>query len=158
MIDIAKQEFKQLSWIVTNYDCNANKIRDYDVLKYKEDDIKKLKKKCNTIDEFAENLKRKLKWQYWSRSEYELILTLTDDNRIILTPWCGCRNLEEVAIDVTDRTDFNWRGFTEKYISIKGHNNTIKIDIWDQIEFEFDEFVDYCWNYRFKYGCKRKGE
>lgn len=145
-----------MSWLVTNYDINANKIRDYDILKYREDNIKKLKKKCETKEEFVDALKRELKWQYWSCSECELILTLTGDNRIILSPWCGCRNPEEVAIDVTDRTDFDWHGFIETYMPIKGHDNSIKIDIWDQIEFQFDEFVDYCWNHRFKYERKRR--
>ena len=160
MVYIVKQELKPLSWNVINYDINSNKIKDYDVLKYKENDIKKLKKKCKSIDEFSDSFKRELKWQYWSRSEYELILRLTEDNRIILSPWCGCRNPEEVSIDVTDNTNFDWMGFVEKYMSIKGHNNEIKIDVWDQIEFQINELIDYVWNYRFKYERKtiNKGE
>ena len=42
--------------LVKHYNCNANKIEDYDVLKRRESDIKKLKKKCATKDEFAEFL------------------------------------------------------------------------------------------------------
>jgi hypothetical protein len=33
-------------WNVKRYDCNADLIRDYNVLKYKEGFIKKQKKKC----------------------------------------------------------------------------------------------------------------
>ena len=40
-----KKEVKPFSWIVKIFDCNAQKIKDYDILKYREDDIKKLKKK-----------------------------------------------------------------------------------------------------------------
>lgn len=147
-----------MSWKCVYYDCNANKIRDYDILKYREDFIKKLKKKCETKEEFSDGLRREMMYYYWSKSQMELILERTEEDHIIISPWCGCRNPEEVAIDVTDRTGFDWRGFTEKYMLIKGHNNSIKIDIWDQIEFRFDEFVDYCWNYRFKYERKRKGD
>lgn len=37
---------------VKYYNCNANKIEDYDVLKQRESEIKKLKKKCATKKSF----------------------------------------------------------------------------------------------------------
>lgn len=32
-------------WLVTNFDCNKQKIEKYNILRYREEDIKKLKKK-----------------------------------------------------------------------------------------------------------------
>ena len=153
-----KKEFKPFIWNVMNYDCNRNVIKEYNILAYKEDPIKKMRKQYSTKEEFSDNLKRELKWQYWSRSEYELILTKTEDNRIILTPWCGCKNPDEVAIDVTDNTDFDWNGFADKHIKRQIYKNSAKIDVWDQIEHRWKEFVDYVWNYHFKYQRKRIGE
>ena len=37
-----KKEVKSFSWKVVAFDCNAQEIRYYDVLKYREDDIKKI--------------------------------------------------------------------------------------------------------------------
>ena len=39
-------------WLVTNFDCNKQKIEKYNVLRYREEDIKKLKKKYSTKEEF----------------------------------------------------------------------------------------------------------
>ena len=39
-------------WLVTNFDCNKQKIEKYNILRYREEDIKKLKKKYPTKEEF----------------------------------------------------------------------------------------------------------
>lgn len=151
-----RQEFKPMSWLVKNFDCNAQKIKDYDVLKYREDDIKKLKKKCATKEEFAEALKRNLMYQFWSRAEYELIIKQTDDGHIWLSPWCGCRNPKDVAICVDDDEDFDWKAFSGEHISKQIYKNEAKISVWDQLEFRWDNFVDYCWNYHHKWQRTKK--
>ena len=153
-----KKEFKPLSWLVTYYDCNENKIKYYDVLKYREDDIKKMKKKCNTYEEFAEALKREMMYHYWSKAEWELIIKVNKDFRIILSPWCGCRNPEEVEIDVSDRDDFYWRDFAATYIGERGYNHKAKIDVYDQLFWVWWEFVDYVWNYHHKWQRRKKDE
>ena len=151
-----KKEFKPLSWLVTNFDCNAQSIKYYDVLQYREDYIKQMKKKCTTKEEFAQKLKSEFLYHYWSRAEYELIIEQDEGGRIWLNPWVGCREPEKVRIDVTDREDYDWKGFAERYID-KRYGNDEKIDIWDQLEFVWDLFVDYCWNYRHKYQRKNLG-
>lgn len=149
---MTKKEFKPLSWLVTNFDCNKQVIEYYDILKYHEDEIKKMKKKCNTKEEFAEALQREMAYRYWSRAEYELIIRLTDNGRVILRPWCGCRNEDEAEIDVTDREDFDWRGLAEEHIN-KSRYDEAKIDIYDQLIYgnQFEKLVDYCWHTRLKY-------
>ena len=147
-----KKEFRPLTWKVMNFDCNAQVIKYYDVLKYREDFIKKLKKKCATKEEFAEGMRREMMWMYWSRSEYEMIIEIDDNNRIWLNPWVGCYEPDKVRVDVTDITDFDWRGFANKHIIEKGYrSNKAKIDVWDQLEYRFDEFIDYCWYTRLRY-------
>lgn len=145
-----KQEFKPLSWVVKNFDCSDQIIKDYDVLKYRENDIKKLKKKCVTKDKFAEELRLNLMSQYWSRAEYELIIKQTDDGHIWLYPWCGCRNPEDVAIYVDNDESFDWQGFAEKHID-KCYGNEAKVDIFDQLVFKWDEFITYVWEYHHKW-------
>ena len=151
-----KKEVKPFSWIVKIFDCNAQKIKDYDILKYREDDIKKLKKKYTTKEEFAEALRRECMYRFWSKAEWELIIECIEDSRVILRPWCGCYNPDEVKIDVTDDISFDWQGFAAKHIKKQIFKNKAKIDVWDQIEYRWDEFVEYVWEYHHKWQRSKK--
>lgn len=142
-----KRKSSPLSWMVKNYETNSNVIKDYDVLKYREEFIKKLKKKKPDKAEFAKEMRSEMMYHYWSRTEYELIMKVTENGRIILSPWIGQRNSDQAEIDVTDNNDFDWKGFAEKIYKRKVYNGEVKIDIWDQIEYRFDDFIDYCWEY-----------
>lgn len=139
------------SWLVMNYNCNANRIEQYDVLKYRVERMKKLKKQSKDIGEFTEKLTNEMLWQYWSRAEYELILEKCN-NELWLKPWCGCPNPEEVKINVTE-DDF-WQKFAKQYDN--WWDNEAKIDIYDQLKFKWPEFVDYCWNTHLPYERRRK--
>lgn len=151
-----RQEF------VKEFNFNKQAIEDVDVLKYREEQIKKLKKKCANKEEFAKKLESEFRWQYWSRSEYELIIEITEDNRVLLKPWVGCRDIEKATIDVSDDTGFDWRGFAKEHISKQIYKNKAKVDIFDQICYgnRFEYLVDYLWTTRFKYerkNSKKKG-
>lgn len=146
-----KNGTKPMNWLVKNFDCNRQIIKDYDVLARREDFIKKLKKKCDTKDEFAEALEREMMWSFWSKAEHELIIEIDGDGRIWLNPWVGCYEPEKVRIDVTDDDNFDWKGFADKHISAWFYKNQSKIDIYDQLMYKWDEFVDYCWEYRHKH-------
>ena len=142
------------SWKVLIHDFNSATIKTHDVLAYREDFIKKLKKKCVTKEEFADTLARDFMRQYWSRSEYEMILYI-ENNRVYLEPWVG--TFKEGRIDITTNETLDWPGFAEELLSIRGwsdkENNRIyaKFDIYDQLMFRFDELLDFCWNYKHKY-------
>lgn len=153
---MVKREFTPLTWKVKNYNYNTDELWDYDILKYREALIKKLKKKCTTKEEFAEEMKWELRYQYWSRSEYEVIIEVDENERIWLKPWVGCSDPESVKIDVTDHTSFDWRGFAKKHVDGQIYKNKAKIDIWDQVFYVWDEFIDYVWNYCHKYQRTKK--
>ena len=146
-----KKKVQQFSWFVKNFDVNRQVIENYDVLKYREDDIKKLKKKCETKEEFDRKLSVEMMYHFWSRAEYELIVRLLEDGRVMLRPWCGCRNEDEAEIDVTNTEDFDWVGFAKYHIGKQIYRNEAKIDIYDQLYWQWNEFVDYIWNYHHKW-------
>ena len=147
-----KQEFKPMSWMVKNFNQNKQVIEDYDVLKYREDLIKKMKKKCATKEEFAEKLRREFQYYYWSRAEWELIIELTEDGRVLLRPWVGCRD-GELFIDVTDDITFDWKGFAQEHINKQIYENKAKIDAYDQLIYgdNWDKMITYLWTTRLKY-------
>ena len=149
-----KIEFKPMSWLVKYFNCNAEVIEDYDVLKYREDFIKKLKKKCATKDEFAEKMRREMMHCFWSKSEWELIIEI-DDNYVWLSPWIGSRYAEQIKIDVTNDTSFDWRGFAEEHIDKQIYRTRAKIDVFDQLEYQWSQFVSYCWGYKHKWQRKK---
>lgn len=63
---------------VINYDFNSRKFEAYDVMPYLISCYKKVKrrKSCpKTFDEFKEFVKSESQYMYWSRSEYEIILS-----------------------------------------------------------------------------------
>lgn len=139
---------------VKEFNCNNQQIENVDVLKYREDDIKKFKKKSVTKAEFAEMLRKEFMWRYWSKAEHELIVIKTEDRRILLAPWCGCRDPEKATIDVTDDySQLDWSAFADYHIGKQIFKNEAKIDVYDQIMFgdRFDRLVDTLWTTRLKY-------
>ena len=142
-----------IKFLVKHYNCNACKIEDYDVLKRREPEIKKLKKKCATKDEFTESLRREFMYRFWSKAEWELIITKNEDGSIILSPWCGCTDPDGCSIDVTDDKSFDWSGFADEHIKRQIFKNRAKIDIYDQIMYgdRFSNLVDELWYTRLPY-------
>ena len=141
------------TWPTLIHDFNAKTVRTHDVLAYREDFVKKLKKKCMTKEEFADALDREFWWQYWSRSEYEMILYIEND-RVYLEPCVG--NFKEGRLDITDDTSLDWPAFANKMLEQAWTDKEtgrkhVKIDIYDQLKFRFDELVYFVWNYRHKY-------
>jgi hypothetical protein len=138
----------KLEWNVLYYDINRNKITTYNIFRHSRFNkyVEKAFEKCKTKEEFAEILRRELMYYFWSKAEWELIIELTKDNHIFLIPWCGCRNPEEVKIDVTNDTSFDWSNFAKKQIERQIYKNEAKIDVYDQIEYVWDNFLEYVWN------------
>jgi hypothetical protein len=139
---------KVFSWTAMHYNINADKIEPYEVLKHRESSIRDVVKKSDgDRKKVSDFLKREFLHQYWSRCEYELILTRIND-RLYLYPWVGCRNPEGVRVEVTDDPNFDWAGFyvwiTSKKFESAGE---IKIDIYDQLIARWDELIDLVLEY-----------
>lgn len=56
-------------------DMNSGEFEPYDIMPYLMDCYKKAKKKPETYGEFYDFIKAESMYQWWSRCEYELILT-----------------------------------------------------------------------------------
>ena len=138
-------------WYVTYYDTNLDQIKQFNIIKHKERLIRELKKTCEDKTEFEEHMRIEFMSRFWSRCEWELIIEIDSNDRIWLSPWVGCREPQNVRIDVTECKDFDWRGFADKHINRQMYKTRAKIDVFDQLEWRWQEFIDYCWSTRFKY-------
>ena len=65
------------SFYVLNWDFNSDNLVHYDILPYFRECYKGLSKgkRPVTIDEWKEFVKRNGMYRYWSRCEYEIIIT-----------------------------------------------------------------------------------
>lgn len=138
----------KLEWNVFYYNINRNKITTYNIFRHSGFNkyVEKAFEISKTKEEFAETLRRELMYYFWSKAEWELVIELDEDNHIFLIPWCGCRNPEEIKIDVTNDTSFDWMGFAKKNIERQIYKNEAKIDVYDQIEYVWDNFLEYVWS------------
>jgi len=137
-----------LEWNVYCYNSNKKEIEQMNILegKFDRDYFKRLKRKYKTKEEFATELKHEMMYHFWSRCEWELLIRVNEDNQVLLLPWCGCRTPEEYALNVTNFPDFDWFGFAELHIAKQIYLNEAKIDVYDQLQYVWDDFVKYCWD------------
>ena len=146
-----KKNFTSLSWLVAHHDVNTDKIEYYDILKYQQDFIKQLKKKCADKNEFSSQMRNWCMRHFWSKAEWELIVKIDENGRIWLNPWCGSREPQKSRMDVTDRTDFDWKGFATLHGGKQIYKNCAKIDVFSQLEYIWDDFITYLWTTRTKW-------
>lgn len=98
-----------IEWYVYYHDSNAQKIIKWNIFNHgsfkKEVDVL-LKEKIDK-DDFSEKLKRKVMYYFWSKCEYEIILSL----------WTG--RADDIKIDVYDQIMMNFDRFVDYCWSFK---------------------------------------
>lgn len=85
------------SFYVLNWDFNSDDLEQYDILPYFRECYKKLNKdkRPKTVNEWKDFVKNKGMYQFWSRCQYE----------IIVTGWPQQKN--EVKVDVWMQIEMN---------------------------------------------------
>ena len=95
-----------LEWNVYIGDFNGKRMETYNVFNnggVVEDCRKAYKKHKDDKDAFLENVRRSLMYYYWSKCEWEIILSL----------WPPRENQQAMKIDVYDQIMLNWPIFSE---------------------------------------------
>ena len=67
----------------------------------KKKEMNEIKKKTSTKEEFAEKLDHMMRYYFWSKCEYE----------VILSSWVG--RADDVKIDIYDQIHMNWNVFVD---------------------------------------------
>lgn len=93
-----------MEWNVIYYDCNRKKIATYNVFSHGRfaEDVKTIMNKRLSRKDFDEELKRDLMYYFWSRCEWE----------IVISPWVGDENAA-VKRDVYWQVMNNWSRFSD---------------------------------------------
>ena len=102
-----------LEWYAYYHEWNGNKIKPFNVFdhgRFYDDCKKNARKNIHSFINFCEQLKRDAMYYFWSKAEWE----------IVLTPW----------IKRMDSTDVD-----------------VKIDVFDQLNLNWDAFCKYVWDH-----------
>ena len=100
---INNQEVIIIEWYVYYHDSNAQKIIKWNIFNHVTftKEMNEIKKKTSTKEEFAEKLDHMMRYYFWSKCEYE----------VIISPWVG--RADDVKIDIYDQIHMNWNVFVD---------------------------------------------
>ena len=103
IINTKKNKIFQMEWYVYYHDSNTQKIIKWNVFNHGTfaEKVNKLLQENLSRDEFADGLKKYLMYYFWSKCEYE----------IILSPWTG--QADDIKIDVYDQIMMNFDRFVD---------------------------------------------
>lgn len=128
---------KKLSWYVFNEE--NGKIIPVDIFQYNWVflvDLVNIKKKYkDDFVKFADATRSALQHQYWSRSQYETIITSWP-------PYIDGEELDRLNKEREDRLSKGYAFYRESV----GLEYAYKIDIYDQIMLNWDVFIKYLWD------------
>jgi hypothetical protein len=95
--------------------------------------VKELKRKKLSKEEFADRLKREVMYYFWSKYEYETVVTT-------FPPHITSGELDKAIVERDHRLKEYGRCRSSIQITPEEY---IKIDIYDQVRLNWDVFVDY---------------
>lgn len=97
----------KLQWNVYRFNINKQKIEEFNIFDhytFKEYVKEALIKHENSKEEFTKQLKSELRYYFWSKAEYEIIITC----------WVGGdREKVNEKIDIYDQVMLNWDRFVD---------------------------------------------
>ena len=96
---------KNLEWNVFYHNVNRNEITTFNIFKHGRfnADVQNNLKKSTSKDEFTEQLRRDLQYYFWSKSEYE----------IVISPWVGGRETKDIKVDIYTQVMNNFNIFVD---------------------------------------------
>lgn len=134
-----KPQTKKLEWYVFEEDSNQREIIPLNVFEGSSTFIEyllKVKKKYkDDYIKFAEGVRRALQYSYWSKCEWETIITSWP-------PFVDGEEIDRLSKEREERI----KESGHFYRTDVGLEVSHKIDIYTQVMMNWDRFIDYVWN------------
>ena len=139
----AKEDDKvKLEWNVYTEDFNSREIKIFNIFNHARvcENVKKALKKFDNKAEFAEEVRKTLIWCYWSKCEWEIIITSFP---------------ARITKEELDRLNKESKDDAEKY-GCEPRSMWIspsvgkKVDVYEQIMLNWNAFIDYLWAHKTK--------
>ena len=143
-----KRMAPKLVWNAYKYSCSTGEFRIFNIFDHNSFycNIRKLLKLDISKEDFAERLRREVQYYYWSKTEWECIITGSQPRidrkelqRIISECYLQCLNADPPS--------------KRSFVNLL-HSD--KIDVYDQLCLNWDAFVDYVWSYAKSKNSKSK--
>ena len=130
----------KLEYYVYHNDFNKKTIEKFNVFNHGRflEDVKKDLKKCKTKEEFAEELRRHLMYYYWSKCEWE----------VVVTSWVPHITVSELDRLNKEREKTIEKYGREPYRLYVNPDVGEKIDVYEQVMLNFEVFADYVWSHK----------
>lgn len=137
-----------LRWIVYCSDTNRNKIKTFNIFNHSRfrEDVEKYLKKYKDKEEFAEHLKRSLMYHFWSKCEWE----------IVITDWAPHITMKELDRLNAEREKTSREYGRDPYTLYVNPEVAEKIDVYEQVMNNWEIFLDYVWNSKIHRPRKKK--
>ena len=121
-------------WNVYRNNFNTKKIEVFNIFDHISflESIKKILKQTQNKKEFSENMRKELLYYFWSKYEYEVIITS-------FPVYINQKELNKINSDNNSNSNNKTKINIEPDVGIK-------VDIYSQVMNNFDIFVDYIWN------------
>lgn len=127
-----------LVWNVYKISCSTHELRVFNVFEHDSFycNIRKLLKKDISKENFAEQLRHEVQYYYWSKTEWECIVTSSQ-------PYIDRKELQRIISECYLQRKNTDSPCSRAHINL---SNSDKIDVYDQLCLNWDEFVDYLWS------------
>lgn len=122
----------KMIWNVYRHDINRKEIIVYNIFDHYSfnESVKKILKSEITYEELADKLKSETMYYFWGKAEHEVVITS-------FPPYI---DREEIDKLVAECEDVKYRTYVKLEIARK-------IDIYEQINMNWQQFVDYIWQF-----------
>lgn len=139
-----------LIWNVFTIDMNSDEVEVCNLLTknwYMWNEIRDILKKNKniTIDEFADKVRSALMYMYWSRFEFESVITS-------FPPYVDEDAIKELNEEYQKRIE-RYGKFYQTQVNLK---TGVKIDVYTQVALNWTAFIQYLWNNKEKIYKPRK--
>ena len=130
----------KLEYYVYYYNFNSRSIKKFNIFNHGRflEDVKKDLRECETKEEFAEELYKDLIYYFWSKAEWE----------VVITPWTPYITISELNRLNEERKKILKKYDIEPRRLYVNPEVSEKIDIYDQVMLNWDLFVDYVWQHK----------